>query len=212
MARRAGPVVATATAAGRLFPVSLVLLPVALGLEVATGQSHALHAWLREHFAVSWPAMAHFELYRLALSPLIQTRPGIVGTVVWLVCVFIPWLEWRLGSRVAAAVFFLGDWLSTVAVLAVLRVAGAFDLGDAARLAATPDSGSSAGAFAAAAAIAATYSRRTRAILLGALFAFLVYRLLRYGHLYDFEHTLASVAGAVLSLWVLSRRVQLKGT
>jgi len=176
----------------------LALLSVALGLEVATGRSHALHAWLRDHVAVSWPDLQHFELHRLALSPLLQTRPGIVGTIVWLLCLFLPWLEWRLGSRLAAAVFFLGDWLSTAPVLAVLALAGWLGVNDAEHLAAARDSGSSAGAFAAAAAIAASYRGRTRVVLLLAVFAFLGLRLALVGKMYDYEHLLAAGVGAAI--------------
>jgi len=199
MANRPDRVLGRIGRAARRVPFSLVLLSVALGLEVATGQSHALHTWLRQHFAVSWPDLRNFELHRLALSPLLQTRPGIVGTIVWLLCVFLPWLEWRLGSRLAAAVFFLGDWLSTAPVLAALAVADRFGVSGAGPLAAARDSGSSAGALAAAAAIAASYRGRTRLVLLLVVFAFLGLRLALVGRMYDYQHLVAAGVGAGIS-------------
>lgn len=178
---------------------SLALLPVLIGLEVATEVHPLWYPAVQRQMALNWEGFRHFELWRLVTSPLLQDRDGFAGGLMWLVIALVPPLELRARTAFVATVFYLGDWLSTVPVLIGLRVAAAFGNAAAERLAFRADSGSSSGAFACAAALALTVPGRWRVPGLLAIFGFLACRLALYHRLDDVQHTLAALVGLNLA-------------
>lgn len=173
-------------------------MAVIVGLQVATALDPGLHAWLTAHFGVDWDTFQRGQWYRLAVSPLFQHGPGFSGLNQYLV-LLLPALEWRAGSRMTLAVFWLGDWLSTVPILVLLRVAGEWRAG-ALAAAETLDSGSSSALFAVTAALVWVAPRWwLRAMGIAGLFGFLACRVVCYGKEFDWQHLLAAGVGIVVT-------------
>lgn len=196
----------TAVRAGRRFAVSLILLTIIVGLQVATARDAGLHAWLTVRFGVDWDTFQRGQWYRFAVSPLFQHGPGFSGVNQYLI-LLVPVLEWRTGSRLTLAVFWLGDWLSTIPTLVLLRLVGEWR---SAALAAadTLDSGSSSALFAVAAALVWTAPRWwLRAMGVAGLFGFLAYRVAFYSKEFDWQHLLAGCVGVAV-IAIARRRPQ----
>jgi hypothetical protein len=126
-----------------------------------------------------------------------------VGTVFWFALVLLPWLELTIGSLGAALTFFLGDWVSTLSTLGVLRATAAFGSFSAEHLLHQPDSGSSSGAFACAGALLVLGPRWLKVVGLAGLGAFFVWRLLVFHRLFDVQHVMAMVTGSLIALAIV---------
>ncbi len=179
---------------------SLLILGVIFGIEAATHVRPAWYQTIAFHTQVSWERLEALQLHRLVLSPLVQTTPGFSGAFLVALLLLIPFLEARTGWKRAAAIFFLGDWLSTLSVVAVLRIAGRLGHEHALALSSKLDSGSSSAAFACVAALAVTLPRAWRVAALVAMLAGLCYRVLFYTRQYDVQHLLAALVGASLAV------------
>ncbi|HYT39693.1 MAG TPA: hypothetical protein VEN99_09295, partial [Acidimicrobiia bacterium] len=119
----------------------------------------------------------------------------------------------REGFRRAAAVFFTGHVLATLAVAAVVLPLAAWGWHPAETVRMRVDVGSSAGVAAVAGALAVSIRRRRRgeagdaperrwgAALLGAFVADFAVRLLLFHTLAEIEHLIALSAGALLGWW-----------
>lgn len=182
---------------------SILSLSIIGGFQVAGQFNPAVHGTLHSVFALDYGDVTHLRLQRLVMSPLVQTRPGFVGTVFWFALVLLPWLELTVGSLGTAVTFFLGDWISTLSTLGVLRATAAFGSFSAEHLLHQPDSGSSSGAFACAGALVVLGPRWLRFVGFLALAAFLAWRLLAFHRLYDVQHLLATLTGSVIALAIV---------
>lgn len=180
----------------------MLLAATTILLAAATQRHEGLHADLQRHLALDWDALEDFQFYRIALSPFVQTSPGFSPTVLGLTTLAVPMYEIRDGTRRAIALFFAGDWMSTLPILVALQVAGWLGNTTASRLASTPDSGSSSGGFACMAALIASLPLVLRLLGLASLGGFFVIRLAFWHRLYDFQHALAALIGlAVFTAW-----------
>lgn len=177
----------------------IFLAVVTLAFETATHFRPGLYPSLQRHFALSWDSLEEFQFHRILLSAFIQTSAGYSTTIFGLTSVIVPGYEFREGTRRALTLFFLGDWLSTLSVLVVLKVAGDLGNGTAARLASEPDSGSSAGGFACLGALILGLPPRYRLVAIAALAGFFAVRFTFWHRLFDFQHALASLVG--MALW-----------
>ena len=175
------------------------MLPVIIGIQVITHFQPGFFRWFAAHAQLDWDTLNTLHVHRLVLSPLIQSEPGLVGTVLWLVIVLVPALEFRAGSRRTAAVFFVGDWISTIGSLLALRLAVSLGSMEATLLLARPDSGSSSGAFACASALGFSLPGKWRFLAAGILWSFVAYRIGFHHRYSDFQHGLAAFAGIVLA-------------
>ena len=186
------------------FGVALACVTVAF--EALTHFDHSLFPELQRHLALNWESLTHFEFYRIVVSPFIQTSPGFSPTILSLTSVVVPVYELREGTRRAIALFFMGDWLSTLPVLFALQAAGWLGNATAGRLAGLPDSGSSCGGFACLAAFCCSLPFRWRVTGLAALVGFSVVRLASWHRMFDFQHALATLVGIAAWHWLERRR------
>lgn len=185
------------------FGIALALITVAL--EAATAYDHSLFPELQRHLALDWQALERFEVYRIVVSPFIQTSPGFSPTVLGLTTLVVPVYELREGTRRAVTLFFTGDWLSTLPALFFLQAAGWLGSSAAAQLARTPDSGSSCGGFACMTAFLCTLPFRWRTAGFLTLVLFFAWRIALWHRLFDFQHALAAVAGVAVWQFIQSR-------
>jgi lysylphosphatidylglycerol synthetase-like protein (DUF2156 family) len=186
----------------RRFPFSTAVIGLELWLMAVTSIDPALERFLLRTFGASWPSVAHLEWWRLATATIIEPRAGFVWSNLLLVGL-VPLAEWRLRSRRAVAGFFLGDWLSTVPILAALRILGALGSGPALAAALSHDAGPSSGAYALLATLAVTVrARRPRALALAVVFGSVGVPLVVYTRLFDLQHLVAAGVGTALgSTW-----------
>jgi phosphatidylglycerol lysyltransferase len=183
----------------RRFPVALSITTVQVYVMAATNWSADLHRQLIRHFALGWHDLVHVQLWRLVTSPFVQDRPGFAwGNLLVLVPVlFIA--ERRFGSQWTAALFILGDALSTLGVLVGARLAGTWGNVAALHAALQRDGGSSSAGFALVAACAASIRRR-RARVSAVVGLVVVLGIVAATHRAeaDVQHFLAAVCGAGL--------------
>lgn len=184
----------------RRFPFATAVTTVVVWLMAATAADRALHRQLIRHFGLAWGDLGHLQLWRLPTAQFVQTRPGFVWTnLILAVVLFLA--EWRLASRRTIAVFFLGDWISTLLVLVGVRIAAAAGSMTAARILVERDTGLSSGLWALAAAVAVTASNRRVRTVLGALVALdLVGSAVIAHRLFDVQHLVAALVGAALAI------------
>lgn len=188
----------------------ILLALVTLAFETATHFDPGLYPELERHLALNWEALERFELHRLLLSPLLQTSPGFSTTIFGLTSIVVPAYELQDGTRRAIAIFFAGDWLSTLPVLFTLKLAAAAGSASAARLASEPDSGSSSGGFACLGALACSLPFAWRTSAFAGLGLFFAIRLALWHRLFDFQHALATLVGiAAWTVWE-HRRIALR--
>ena len=182
----------------------LFLAAVTLGLETATHFDKALFYSLQTHLALDWESLEHFELYRVVVSPFLQTSPGFSPTIFGLTVITVPLFELRARTWRTIVTFFAGDWLSTLPILFFLKAAGAFGNETAARLASEPDSGSSSGGFACMGALALALPMRLRIPALAGLAGFFAIRIAFWHRMFDFQHGLATLVG--MAVWLVWER------
>lgn len=191
--RTAGVVRRLAPVAVRL-RLSLALMGVIVGLQVLALDRSA-HRWLFEHLAVGGGDLTGAGVWRLLTATFVQDKPGLRVSVLVPLAV-LPAAEWRLGSAPTAAAFFLGDWLSSIAAVAALNLAGA--MGSSAALAAAlrPQAGSSSATMSAIAALfAGVNDRRRRRRAQVVLAALLLTSVVLFHRLFEWEHVLAALVG-----------------
>ena len=184
----------------RRLPVSLGIVAVIVGLQVLA-VDRSTHQWFMTHLAVNWGDVTGPRCWRVLTATFVQDKPGLRLSILVPLAV-LPAVEWRLGPGRTAAAFFLGDWFSSVAALAVLRVAGALGEGMASGVAYQPQAGSSSATIAAIAALAASQRQGGRRRLAqGLLGVVLLASLLWFHRLVEWEHLLAAATGTGLGWW-----------
>lgn len=185
------------------YPLSICVVIIVLGLGLwTTGEPRRLTD-LKQMFGFGWSDLASLRLYRLPTAIFIQTQPGVRGTI-GLLLVVIPVAEWRLGSRRATIVLFVGDWVSTVLVLCGLRLFASTGRPWAMLEAVARDGGTSSAVHALAAAAVVTIRTRCTRRILGAMIALEVVGLLALRpQVFDVQHGLAALTGWALGTYFL---------
>lgn len=192
----------------RTFPVTLAIGGTIIWLMAATEIDPESYPGIMRHFGLGWRDLARLQLWRLPSSQLVQDRAGFVWANVALCLIILPIAEWTIRSRRTVAIFFLGDWISTVPVLIAVRLAAANGNADAIQIIRGRDSGPSAGAWALAAAVAVSIQNRTtRRVVVGGVFVFLVVAVVFHHRLFDVQHLLSATVTAIF-VWVMARRKQ----
>jgi phosphatidylglycerol lysyltransferase len=187
-------------AAVRRFPFTTAMLGLTLWLCTMVYMSPEIRVFLVNHFGLSWPDLIRLRLWKLVSSPLTPPGDGTAWSPFIFAFSVVPLAEWRFGTSRAIKSFFLGDWLSSLPVLVMLRIAG--HLGAHAAFADTilPDSGASAGGYALVAALAATIPhnklRYAAYALIGVTIAIPMALNIR---VFDFQHIIACSVGILLA-------------
>lgn len=196
--RRVRPLAERALAVARRAWVSALLVGAVVGIQVLAANP-AVHRWLMEHLAVSWNDLDAAGFWRLATATFVQDKPGLRLSILLPMAV-LPVAERRLGWARTALTFLLGDWLSSLVALSVLRLAGALGVMPAMQAALRSQAGSSSATLAVTAALVVTVSGRKRRIsLLGMLAVLLLGSLVLFHRLTEWEHVLAAVTGILLT-------------
>ncbi len=185
-----------------------VLVAGVLGLEALTSFDPAIHEQLVKSFGLSGPDLMRLEVYRLVVSPLIQTRPGFVGTV-WITLLFVaPIAAWRLGACRSAAVYFLSDWAGSLLVLMVVGAASVMGGGVANEHWTSRDVGSSSGVYALGFAAVLSLPGRARIVAAAVIISAFTSRVILVGRLFDYQHavSLAAAAGVMRLIAADGRR------
>jgi phosphatidylglycerol lysyltransferase len=190
-------------ATARRWPFTIALFAIAFWLMAVTAVDPASHAWLLRHLGLGWNDLMRLQWWRLPTSQLLQAKPGFVWSNVALLCIVVPIGEAMLGTRLVVALFFLGDWISTLLTMLGARLLVALGAGPEMQAALGRDCGSSSGAWAIALGVTWALPRtRTRTTLLAAELGFLIGVLVRYGRLFDVQHLIAALAGiAITEIW-----------
>ena len=176
-------------------PFSLALIGVITWLMIVTKIDPDSHPPLLRAIGLSWRDLTHLQLWRLPTAELVQTRAGLVWTVVALCFIAAPLAEWRAGTMKAVLLFFLGDWVSTIIVFIGIQIVG----GRSAPPPTARDAGSSSGAWALTFLFLSTIgNRRVRNTALGLAGTFLVYELVRHRRLFDVQHVFAAAVALAL--------------
>lgn len=181
----------------RRYPVALAITAVEVYLMAATYWDHGLHRQLVRHFAFGWHDLVHLQLWRIVTSPLVPGRPGFAwGNLAVLVPVLFL-AEHRFRSKWTAAIFTLGDSISTVAVLVSARLVGALGSHVALKAALQRDGGSSSASWALVAAYAASLSpgRLRNSTVLGLVGVLAIVAVARRDEA-DVQHLVAAICGA----------------
>ena len=195
----------------RTFPVTLAVGGTIIWLMAATEIDPESYPGILRHFGLGWHDLARLQLWRLPSSQFVQDRVGFVWANVALCLLILPIAEWTIRSRRTVAIFFLGDWISTVPVLIAVRLAAANGNTEAMQIIRGRDSGPSSGAWALAAAVAVSIENRTaRRILLGGVFAFLIVAVVVHHRLFDIQHLLSATVTATF-VRAMARRNQPAG-
>jgi hypothetical protein len=193
------------------FPATVAIGGTISVLMIATIGKNAGYEALARRMKSSWLLLHGRGAYRLVTSAFLQSRAGVVIGIVILL-LLLPLAEHFAGSGVAAAGFFLGDWTSSLVVMAGMRLMVALDSPGArtARHALShPDSGASAGLYACAAIIAySVRDRRWQVALFGALGADLVIEGAVTHSLASVQHPIAALVGISVASWAARRRTR----
>ena len=171
-----------------------VLVATVLGLQALTSFDPAIHQQLVKSFGLSGPDLMRLEVYRLVLSPLIQTRPGFVGTVWVTLLIVSPLAAWRLGPCRSAAIFFISDWAGSLSVLLPLGAAALLGDDTARGHWIARDVGSSSGTYALLLGVALTLPRVWAVVATVAFVAVFGSRVLLVGRVYDYQHAISLAA------------------
>lgn len=162
---------------------------------VLSGGSRPTRAVLRPF----WPRPCAPRSLPISCVPLVQTRPGFVGTV-WITLLFVaPVAAWRLGAWRSAIVYFLGDWAGSLLILMTLGAASLLGSTSAHQYWTTHDVGSSSGVYALGFAAALTLPGRVRVAVVAAVIAVFTSRVVIAGRVFDYQHavSLAAAVGVV---------------
>lgn len=182
------------------FPATLAIDGAIVALMALTAFVPRWYPPLLRDLGDSWSRLAAGQAWRPFTSAFVQSRHGfVIGIVIllWLV----PLAEWRAGSRVAAAAFFLGDWISSLSVMIGLRIASGFGIDAATHALGHLDSGASAGFYACGGAfVTALPAGRLRTLGAVALAGDLVIEGVVTHMLAEVEHPVAVLVGVVAAI------------
>jgi hypothetical protein len=182
----------------RRFRASVVICLLVVVPMVATVAAPGVHTRLRASLGSSWDLLAKGEVWRLFTSTFVQSGPGFVAGIVVLVWL-VPLAEWRVGARVTVLAFLLGDWVSSLLVLAGARGAAALGSDVASHVVSHLDSGASAACYACAGAFVISFpAGRLRAVLIGVVVSDLVLEAVITHMLAEIQHPIAVVVGMTI--------------
>lgn len=184
---------------GALVLTGLVVLPMA-----ATVRAPALHARLRARLGCSWSLLARGQMWRLFTSTFVQSGHGFVGGIVVLV-LFVPLVAARIGSRIVVPAFLLGDWVSSLVVLAGARVVAAAGSATAQHVVSHLDSGASAACYACIGAGVWSLRGRLRRLAAAALALDLAVEGVVTHMLAEIQHPVAVLVGIGVAAWLAAR-------
>ena len=159
----------------------------------------SLHLRMVGWFGITWKLLLHGQVWRLATAVLVEDQPGIR----WSIMVPFLWVgvaEWHLGWRRTGFVFFLTDWLSTVPVLIVLRIASAHSTWSATELARL-DVGTSSAIYGTLAAFCASRRGSNAWLAPTIVMQSLITIWLTNRRLFDIQHVVAAGVGIGFGLW-----------
>ncbi len=194
-----GPTADRLAGLARRYAGTLALGGTILWLMAASAGDPVYHQALADRFAVSWPALAGLELWRIPLSSIVQEDVGWVPQILLLLGA-LAFAEARLGTRRTLATFVACDVLSTVPVLVGLHLIGA-RLPSAGRLADEASLGSSAGLYGVlAAGVASLAPSRLRTAAALTLATTLIVAGAVDPELSAWQHALAAGIGATIVL------------
>jgi hypothetical protein len=149
---------------------AVTALPV-FGFMITTAASPSVYAVIARNLQVRWTDLRSVQIYRVTTSMFVQSRPGILPSIVALFTLVVL-CEHRVGPWLTALVFALGDWLTTVGTFVSLRVLAPLGSTTARHALTMASSGSSAACYACGGAFVASLSpggwRRVGAVLLAA--------------------------------------------
>jgi hypothetical protein len=146
----------------------------------------------------NWHSLATGHVWRLVTGVLTEDQPGIRWSIL-IPFIWVGIAEWYLGWRRTAMAFFLCDWLSTIPVLVVLRVAASHSLWSAQQIVRF-DCGSSSAIFGTLAAFCASRRGRNAWIAPVLLVQTMVTIWLTNHRLSDVQHLAAIAVGLILGL------------
>lgn len=188
-------------ATGRRLPFTVAVSVVLVTLQVVTQLDRDSYDGLRSALTYNWVDITHhWQLHRLVTAIFVQDGHGIRFGILTL----IPLLagsEYVLRSKRTIAAFFMGDLISSVTILLVLRLAAAQGSHVAAHNLVERDGGTSSAMFAAIAA--ATFGlpatgktmNRWRRSAIWALTIFLFANAILFHRLFDVQHLVAAGVG-----------------
>jgi len=173
-------------------------IPV-IGFMALTAAAPTTYAWLSRNLAVRWPDLFSGQFYRVATSAFVQSRAGILPSIVALF-VLVPLCEHRIGTWLTLAVFVIGDWTATTATFLALRVLTALGEATARHALALPNSGASAACYACAGAFVASLPRGgTRRVAAAFLVTDLLVQAAVSHMLSDVQHPISAVVGIAIA-------------
>jgi phosphatidylglycerol lysyltransferase len=188
------------------FPFTTALIGVIVWLMSVTAIDADSFPPLLRNLGLRWDDLLHLQFWRLGTSQLIQDRAGLVWSIVALTFVAAPIAEWRIGTRRSIITFFIGDWISTIIVLASARLLEASSHAAALHIG-MRDSGSSSGGWALAVVTACSLrSRRWRTVALVAMIGFLTVALVAHRRIFDIQHFISAMTALGLGHWWFSPR------
>jgi hypothetical protein len=178
--------------------IGVVVLAIQLSLSSPSTHARAVRA-----LGTNWHTLASGRVWRLVTGVLTEDQPG----VRWSILIPFFWVgvaEWYLGWRRTAIVFFVSDWLSTIPVLVVLRLASTHSVWSAQEIAQF-DCGSSSAIFGTLAAFCATRRGPNAWIAPAILVQSMITIWLTNHRLSDVQHLVAIGIGLALGLMMRRR-------
>ena len=201
----AGSITRTALRIGRRFPFSVVVAFVMVAIQLATVIDRDSWVTVESTLHYNWSDLAHGQLYRLVTAIFVQDGPGLRPGMLAL----LPLLaasEYFLRSTPTAVIFFLGDILSSLSILIVLRIAAHSSVA-AAHAIVERDGGTSSAIFAVlAAGTLALRPPKARRFAIAFLGAYLAIDAIVQHRLFNVQHTMAVLIGVACSTWMHRHR------
>lgn len=173
--------------------IGAVALAVQLTLADPTTHTRAVRT-----LGTNWHTLATGQLWRLVTGILTEDKPGLRWSILF-PFVWVGVAEWYLGWRRTAVVFFVSDWLSTVPVLVVLRLASTHSLWSAQEILKF-DCGSSSAIFGTLAAFCASRRGPNAWIAPAVLVQAMLTMVLTDHRVADVQHLVAVGIGLVLGV------------
>ena len=183
------------------FPATIIILSLILIIAYLTsGSSTQSHRVLIDDVGLDLDKVINWQFWTLPASTVIQAEPGIGPKLAMLVVVALASLEYLVGSVRAAVTFFLSDWISAPLTILVAWPVAHLGIDRAYNVLYRADTGSSAAALGALAAVLVFLPARWRLAAFSVLFTILICLLPTAGLSANIAHLLGASAGAVFGL------------
>jgi hypothetical protein len=191
----------------RLFPFTIALFCAFIAIGVLTGGiPKSDYSSIRSYVGWDLDTLRAGYYWRQIPNTLVPASPGIKWHEPLLLVLFAGALEYRAGSLVAFATFFVSDWISSP--LTVLTVWGLSALGSSTAAGAlqTPSTGSSAASLACGAAAACLMPGRWSVFAVGIILGIVLHSFTYQAFGTSLAHLYATSLGALAGLMLWSRR------